>query len=174
MTDETSTPEDNAAAGAAPEATNTVQFGMQRVYVKDVSFESPTGVLAIKPGFQPQVNQDLSTNVNKVGDDLFEVVLSLTVTVNTEDEKTAFLVEVQQAGLFTVKAPEGAPLQHILSSQCPNLLFPYARELIDSMVVRGGFPPLMLPPINFDALYAQAVAQAQQKAQAEASTETQQ
>lgn len=166
MTDETSSPEDNAApAGANTEQKNTIQFGMQRVYVKDVSFESPTSLLSIKPGFQPQVNQDLSTNVNKVGEDMFEVVLSLTATVNADEEKTAFLVEVQQAGLFMVKAPEGPALQQILSSQCPQMLFPYARELVDSLVVRGGFPPLMLPPINFDALFAQAVAQAQKQAE---------
>jgi len=174
MTDETSSPEDNAAAGAAPEEAQSIQFSMQRVYVKDVSFEAPIGVLAIKPGFQPQVNQDLGTKVNKVADDLFEVVLNLTVTVSTEDKKTAFLVEVQQAGLFMLKAPEGAPIQQILSSQCPSMLFPYARELIDSLVVRGGFPPLMLPAINFDALYAQAVSQAQKKAEAEAGSKTQQ
>lgn len=170
MTEETTSPEQNGAA----ENAKTAQFGMQRVYVKDVSFEAPMGVLAMKPGFQPKVGQDLSTEVNKVGDDLFEVVLTLTATVKADDDTTAFLVEVKQAGLFAVKGLEGPALQHIMSSQCPQMLFPYARELVDSLVVRGGFPPLMLPPVNFDALFAQAVAQAKKQAEAQAEGETQQ
>ncbi len=170
MTEETPKPEETGAN----EQTKTAQFGMQRVYVKDVSFESPVGVLGVKQGFQPKVSQDLSTAVNKVAEEIYEVVLTLTVTVNTEDDKTAFLVEVQQAGLFAVKGLDEAPLKHILSSQCPQMLFPYAREAVDSLVVRGGFPPLMLPPVNFDALYAQAVAQAKKQAQVEAEAATQQ
>ena len=171
MTEEENTPTETTSA---KEQTKSGQFGLQRIYVKDLSFEAPNGILAAKPGFQPKLSQDLGTNVNKVGEDLYEVVLSLTVTVKTEDDSTAFLVEVHQAGLFAVKGLEGGPLQHILSSQCPQMLFPYVRELVDSLVVRGGFPPLMLPPINFDALFAQAVAQAKQKAQAEAEAATQQ
>lgn len=174
MTDENKTETTGAAdEAAAAEQSKAVQFGMQRVYVKDVSFEAPNGVLAMQAGFQPKVSQDLSTEVNKVQEDLYEVALSLTATVKSE-EKTAFLVEVKQAGLFAVKGLEGAPLQQLLSSQCPQMLFPYARELVDSLVVRGGFPPLMLPPVNFDALFAAAVAEAQKKAQAEADGATQQ
>lgn len=164
MTDETTPTNEDAATADQQQA---VQFGLQRVYVKDVSFEAPSGVLAIQPGFQPKVSQDLGTNVNKVAEDLYEVVLSLTATVKADEDKTAFLVEVHQAGLFSVKGLEGKQLERLLSSQCPQMLFPYVRELVDSMVVRGGFPPLMLPPINFDALFAQAVAQAQENAKGE-------
>ena len=160
MTEEStpSTPE-QGASGEQPQ----IQFAVQRIYVKDVSFEAPNG-LAPAQTWQPKVSQDLNTQVNKVQDDLYEVVLKITVTV-TVDDKTAFLVEVHQAGLFGIKGPEGPQLQHLLSSQCPHILFPYARECIDSLCVRGGFPPLMLPPINFDALFAQAVSEARKRAE---------
>lgn len=160
MTDET-TSNPAADAGEQPQ----VQFAAQRIYVKDVSFEAPNGLVPSN-SWQPKVNQDLNTVVNRVQEDLFEVVLNLTVTVNMDDDKTAFLVEVHQAGLFTVVGLEGPQLQHLLSAQCPQILFPYAREAIDNLVVRGGFPPLMLPPINFDALFAQAMNEAQAKAEA--------
>lgn len=156
MTDEntntTGTPENGAEQGSQ------VQFVTQRIYVKDVSFESPNGLLSVQ-GWQPKVNQDLNTKIERVDENLFEVVLNLTVTV-TQDDKTAFLVEVQQAGLFTISGLEGQQLQHALSSHCPTILFPFAREAVDNLAVRGGYPPIMLPPINFDALYAQAVAEA--------------
>ena len=101
-----------------------------------------------------------------VEDGLYEVTLTLTVTVKLGEE-TAFLVEVQQAGLFTVAGIEGQQLAQVLNTTCPQILFPYAREAIDNAVTKGSFPALMLPPINFDALFAQAVAQA--KAEAEKS-----
>ncbi|PCK09569.1 MAG: protein-export chaperone SecB [Alteromonadaceae bacterium] len=160
MTDEQKEPEAAAAdAGAQP------QFSVQRIYVKDLSFESPMAVTA-RPQVQPQVSQDLNTQISKVTEDLYEVVLQLTVTVKLED-KVAFLTEIHQAGLFRVSGLEQARLQHMLSTVGPNIIFPYAREAIDSTVVRGGFPPLMLPPINFDAIYAQAMAEAKARAEAE-------
>ena len=158
---------------AAQEANEEQQFIIQRIYLKDLSFESPIGAKAFTTQIQPKIDQELGTESKKIADNLYEAVLKLTITASVED-KPAFLVEVHQAGLFAVKGLEGGPLQHILSSQCPQMLFPYVRELVDSLVVRGGFPPLMLPPINFDALFAQAVAQAKQKAQAEAEAATQQ
>ncbi len=160
MTDET-----QAAAPDAPQQDQVkkVQFSTKRVYVKDLSFEAPNGLIATPAGWQPKVNQDLSTQINRIQDDLYEVVLNITVTVNTQEEKTAFLVEVHQAGLFSVSGLEGGQLQQFLASQCPQILFPYAREAIDNLVVRGGFPPLMMPPINFEALYAQAVVEARKQ-----------
>lgn len=146
------------------------QFALQRLYTKDISFEAPMGVEAFRKQWKPQVNQDLNTKTNKVEDNLYEVILTITVTVKLEDE-TAFLVEVQQAGLFLVKGLEGQQLAQVLNTMCPNILFPYAREAIDNLVTKGSFPALMLPPINFDALYAQAMAQAKQNAeQAESAT----
>ena len=154
MTDENTTtpsPEETAEQGG--------QFGLQRIYVKDMSFESPMPITN-RMQAQPSVQQDLNTQINKLGDDYYEVVLQLTITVKQED-KVAFLAEVHQAGIFHIVGVEGGRLQHLLSSMCPNILFPYAREAIDNMAVRGGFPPLLLPPINFDSVYAKAIADAQ-------------
>ncbi|UTW44345.1 protein-export chaperone SecB [bacterium SCSIO 12696] len=141
-----------------------VQFAMQRMYLKDLSFETPQGVEAFRKQWKPNVNQEMTTKTKKVEDGLYEVTLQLTITVKSEEE-ALYLVEVQQAGLFTVKGLEGQQLAQVLNTACPNMLFPYAREVIDNVVTKGSFPALMLPPINFDALFMQALAQA--KAQAE-------
>lgn len=141
------------------------QFSLQRIYLKDLSFESPMGVEAFKQNWQPKINQDLNTNVNKVENDLYEVVLKLTVSAVIE-EKTVFLVEVQQAGLFVVRQLEPRQMAQIFNTMCPQILFPYAREVIDSCAIKGSFPALALPPINFDALFLRAMQQAQ-AAQAE-------
>lgn len=159
MTEEV-TPEVGAEANA-----NGAQFALQRVYLKDLSFESPMGAEAFKQAWQPKIGQDINTAVNKIEDDLFEVVLKLTINVQIE-EKTVFLIEVQQAGLFAIKGIEGAQLAQLLNTMCPQILFPYAREVIDSCAVKGSFPALAIPPINFDVLFARAVQEAQ-KAQAE-------
>lgn len=137
------------------------QFMLQRIYLKDLSFEAPMGVMAFRGGWQPKINQDLNTTVNKLDDDHYEVVLKLTISATHED-KTPFLVEVQQAGLFVIKGVEGKQLAQALNTMCPQILFPYAREVIDNCVVKGGFPALALPPINFDALFLRAVQKAEQ------------
>jgi preprotein translocase subunit SecB len=145
-------------AAATNEATQQ-QFTLQRIYSKDVSFESPSTPGIFRQSWQPSVNVDLNTKSSRVDDDgNHEVVLTLTVTAKMGEE-TAFLVEVQQAGIFYVVGIDGEPLRQVLATVGPNILFPYARESIDALVVKGGFPPLMLSPINFDALYRQAVAQ---------------
>jgi preprotein translocase subunit SecB len=111
--------------------------------------------------WQPKVNVDLNTRSAAVDEEgNFEVVLTLTITA-TQDDETAFLVEIQQAGIFFIKGIEGPDLQRVLGTAAPNILFPYARENIDALCVKGGFPPVMLAPVNFDALYQQAVAQSQ-------------
>lgn len=145
-----------------------VQFAMQRIYLKDLSFETPLGAAAFKKQWKPQAHQELNTKTAKIDEDLYEVELTLTITVKLEEE-AAFLVEVKQAGLFGIKGLEGQQLAQALNINCPQILFPYAREVIDNAVVKGSFPALMLPPINFEALYAAALKQAQQ--QAEAKTE---
>ena len=137
------------------------QFAMQRIYSKDLSFESPATPDVFKKQWQPKVNVDLNTKSDKIDEEgNFEVVLTITITAKIEEE-TAFLVEVQQAGIFFITGFEGEDLRRILGTAAPNILFPYAREAIDSVCVKGGFPPVMLAPVNFDALYQQALAQSQ-------------
>lgn len=146
------------------------QFVMQRIYSKDLSFESPATPNIFKKQWQPQVNVELNTKSDKVDDQgNYEVVLTITITSKVEEE-TAFLVEVQQAGIFMINGFEGEDLRRILGTAAPNILFPYARENIDSLCVKGGFPPVMLAPVNFEALYQQALAQAQSQ-QADGGTE---
>jgi preprotein translocase subunit SecB len=150
---------EDQAAEAAQEEQAQQQFTMQRIYVKDISFESPASPDIFRQNWQPNVNVDLNTRSSKADDSgNHEVVLTITVTAKIE-EKNAFLVEVQQAGIFFAVGIEDEPLKQILATVAPNILFPYAREAIDGLVVKGGFPPLMLAPVNFDALYQQAMAQ---------------
>jgi len=134
------------------------QFVIQKIYVKDVSFESPNAPDMFTQEWQPEVNLDLNTNARPLGEGVFEVMLSLTATVKNK-EQTAFLVEVQQCGIFTLGGFADQEMGHMLGSYCPNILFPYAREAISDLVNKGGFPPLLLAPVNFDALYAQHLAQ---------------
>ncbi len=130
------------------------EFAIQKIYTKDISFEAPNSPVIFKQQWQPQINVDLNTNGTALEESVYEVVLSLTVTAKLE-EKTAFLVEVQQAGIFTIKGIGDADLPVMLGSFCPNILFPYAREAVSDLVAKGGFPQLLLAPVNFDALYAQ-------------------
>ena len=139
------------------------QFAIQKLYLKDVSFESPNSPAMFTREWQPEVNLDLNTNTQALSEGVYNVVLSLTVTVKNS-EQTAFLVEVQQAGIFTVNGFAESELGHMLGSYCPNILFPYAREAISDLVTKGGFPPLLLAPVNFDAVYAQHLAQQQPQA----------
>lgn len=158
---------------AAENQTPQQQFTLQRIYTKDVSYESPSTPQIFRQNWQPNVNIDLNTKSSRFDEEgNHEVVLTLTVTAKIGEE-TAFLVEVQQAGIFYVVGIEGEPLRQVLATVGPNILFPYARESIDALVVKGGFPPLMLSPVNFEALYRQAVAQQaqQENAAAESSSE---
>lgn len=143
-----------------------VQFAIQRIYVKDISFEAPNSPAIFRKDWQPEVKLDLDTRSEKLDDSTFEVVLSLTVTA-TIGEETAFLCEVQQAGIFSIPAVSDAQMAHMLAAFCPNILFPYAREAVSSLVNRGTFPQLNLAPVNFDALFAQYVQQRQAEAQAQ-------
>jgi len=149
------------------------QFIIERVYVKDISFESPNSPAIFTQDWEPDTNLNLNTQVNPLGEDHYEVELHLTVSVKGKDGKTAFLVEVVQAGAFLIKGYPAEQLNHLLASYCPSNLFPYAREVISNLVSKGSFPEMHLSPINFDALYAQNVAK-QQEAQAngEAPAET--
>ncbi|MCE2573526.1 protein-export chaperone SecB [Motilimonas eburnea] len=135
-----------------------IDFNIQRIFLKDISFECPNSPAVFQKEWQPEVKLDLDTKSGKLADNVYEVVLSLTVTANI-GEDTAFLCEVQQAGIFTVGEMPDPQLAHCLGAFCPNILFPYAREAVTSMVTRGTFPQLNLAPVNFDALFAQAMQQ---------------
>lgn len=131
-------------------------FALQRLYLKDLSFESPNAPSVFQGEWKPQVNMDLNTENQQLSDNQWEVALTLTITSKVGD-KTAFLIEVQQAGVFLIDGLEPPQLAQTLGAFCPNILFPYAREAVDAMVVKGSFPALMLQPVNFDAIYADAV-----------------
>ncbi|CBV40915.1 protein-export chaperone SecB [Halomonas elongata] len=148
----------NGANGQAADQQDKpqVQFALQRIYIKDLSFEAPNSPSVFQQPFKPKVGLDLDTTHQKVGEDLYEVVVKVTAQVtHSEEGTTSFLAEVEQAGMFRIGGLEGAQLDHTLGAFCPNVLFPYARECVDSLVNRGGFPPLMLAPVNFEAIYAQ-------------------
>jgi preprotein translocase subunit SecB len=142
--------------------TNETQFMIQRVYVKDLSYETPNTPAVFQQQWEPELNLDINTSHTQLEAGIYEVVLSITATVMNQ-KATAFLVEIKQAGIFTIQnAPENQ-LDHLINSFCPNILFPYAREAITSQVIHGSFPQLVLAPINFDALYMQKMTE-QQKA----------
>ena len=133
------------------------QFGVQRLYLKDVSFESPNAPGIFRKEWKPQIKLDLNTQTRQLDTDVYEVVLTLTVSAKIEEE-TAFLCEVQQAGIFSIGGFPDETRDQMLGAYCPNILFPYAREAVDAAVVKGSFPALMLAPVNFDALYQQTQA----------------
>jgi preprotein translocase subunit SecB len=147
MTDK-SQPKLQAAGDAAP------NFEIQRIYTKDLSYEAPNTPHTFVDDWKPEVQLNLETKSNRIQENMHEVVLSVTATV-TSNKKSAFLIEVHQAGIFMISGIPSEQLRQMLGSFCPNILFPYAREVISDVVVRGGFPQLLLAPVNFDALYAQ-------------------
>lgn len=150
-----------AAAQAQPEEQ---QFIIQRIYLKDVSFEAPNSPTIFTTEWDPDTDLDLNTRVTPLQNNNYEVELMLTITVKSSED-TAFLVEVKQAGVFFISGYDQDQLNHLLAAYCPNTLFPYAREVIAGLVSKGSFPELHLSPINFDALYAQRVAEAAQAEQ---------
>ncbi|WP_342147470.1 protein-export chaperone SecB [Rickettsiella endosymbiont of Aleochara curtula] len=134
--------------------THQPEFIIQRVYVKDLSLETPHSPQAFQEEWQPELNLQFTMNTSDIGADNHEVVLQITVTAKSKD-KTLFLVEVKQAGLFTLKGFTEEQNHQVMSITCPTILFPYAREAVSDLVGRAGFPPLYLAPVNFEALYAQ-------------------
>lgn len=143
------------------------RFQIQRIYIKDISLETPNSPQIFQQAQQswkPEINLQIQTQTARLDDTIHEVVLQLTVTAK-QGEKTAFLVELQQAGIFAVEHFADNQLGPLLNAYCPNVLFPYARETIDSLLLRAGFPPLALAPVNFEALYAQRQQRARQAGQ---------
>ena len=145
----------------AEENTVEKQFSIQKIYTKDLSFETPNTPSVFTAKWEPTVDFNLGTNVSPLEANLFEVTLKVTITVKCGDV-TAYLVEVNQAGIFALGGFTDQEMGPMMGSFCPNILFPYAREAISDLVTRGGFPQLLLAPVNFDALYAQHLQQMQQ------------
>jgi preprotein translocase subunit SecB len=145
------------------------QFQLQKIYLKDTSFETPNSPGIFTEKWEPEVNIEMQSTTTVLMDDVYEVVLVLTVTAKVED-KTAFLVEVHQAGVFALAGFNENERGHMLGSYCPNVIYPYAREAVSDLVGKGGFPQLLLAPVNFDALYAQHLQQ--QAEQQSSSTDT--
>ncbi len=169
------------------------QFAIQRIYVKDLSFESPRAPDGFQGQWKPRINLELNSRYHYLGEgsdeasdkdageargedadknadnDLrkhsHEVVLSLTVTAKSEADEVLYLVEVQQAGVFLIRGHEGEALARLLVGTCPGILFPYARELVDSILTRGNFPPLMLGPVDFESIRKQVISQQQAQEQ---------
>ena len=155
--------EENQQNANAPEQ----QFSIQKVYVKDVSFESPNAPTVFADGeWAPEVNLQINTTHNSVGNNVQEVNLKITVTAK-QNKKTAFLVEITQSGVFGITGFPPEQLAGMLGAFCPETLFPFAREVISDLVVKGGFPQLLLAPVNSNALYTQHI----QKQQTAAATQ---
>ncbi|MDT8407091.1 MAG: protein-export chaperone SecB [Methylococcales bacterium] len=137
------------------------QFAIQKIYTKDLSFETPNSPSIFTGKWEPKVDLNLNTQVQSLENAMYEVVLTLTVTVKS-GETVAYLVEATQAGIFALSGFTEQELGPMLGSYCPNILYPYIREVISDLVAKGGFPQLLLAPVNFDAMYAQQVQQQQQ------------
>lgn len=146
--------EENSPAGknAAP------QFAIVRIYLKDVSFETPNSPDVFNENFRPEVNLQFGTAVKQLPDDLYEVVLNVTAT-SKDGDRTGFLVEVQQAGIFHLSGFDDVQTGQMLNAYCPNVLFPYVREAISDLVSKGTFPQLLLAHVDFDLLYQQKINQ---------------
>lgn len=157
---------DQNQAPAAAEEQQEAVLQIQRIYVKDVSFEAPNLPHIFQQEWKPKLSFDLSTETVQLGDDLYEVTLNITVETTMEDSgDLAFICEVKQAGVFTISGLEDVQMAHCLTSQCPNMLFPYVRELVSSLVNRGTFPALNLSPVNFDALFIEYMNRQQEVAE---------
>ena len=144
---------DNATAQTE---TSQHRFSLKRVYIKDLSYEAPASPDIFQQQFNPNIDFNLKCKNKLITDSFYEVVLKLTVEAKQE-EKTLYLVELDQAGIFDIYGIEGSQLDQVLATMCPSILYPYAREALDSMILKGTFPPLMLDHVNFDVLYTQTL-----------------
>ena len=153
--------------GAEPAQANGPQFSVEKIYVKDVSFEAPGAPGVFNEQGQPDLQLNLNQRVQRLNEALFEVVLTVTLTCKVGD-KTAYVAEVEQAGVFGLVGLQPQAIDVLLGTQCPNILFPYVRQIVGELIQAGGFPPFLLQPINFDALYAETLRQRQQQAGSDA------
>lgn len=158
--------EENAAANEEQKP----KFIIQKIYTKDISFETPNSPEIFRDEWKPQLDLQLGNDYKRIDEDNHEITLTVTVTAKVGD-KVAFLAEVHQAGIFTLTGYSNEEMGPLVGSYCPNTLFPFAREVVADVVTKGGFPQLVLAPVNFDALYMHQVEQAKQQA-AQAAQET--
>jgi preprotein translocase subunit SecB len=159
MNDIKTNPDNNATAEKV-----TGIFALQKIYTKDISFETPNSPQIFQEQWKPTVNLDIGNTAKALGKDHYEVVLAVTITVKFE-EKSVYLIEVHQAGIFQISGFDEEAIGRMVATHCPNILFPFAREAVSDLVVRGGFPQLLLAPINFEALYMQKQARQAEQAQ---------
>jgi len=146
----------DVTTGTAETSVGGVQVSLQSVYLKDCSYESPNGPrLPNNQGWEPKFQLNMNTTAEDLGIDVREVLLTITLEAKQGDA-TLYLVEVKQAGVFSIAGASVEDLKRLIGSFCPSVLFPYAREVISDLIVKGGFPNFLLPLVNFDALFAQA------------------
>lgn len=145
------------------------RFVIQKIYTKDISFETPNSPEIFRDEWKPELDLQLGNEYARIDDDNHEITLTVTVTAKVAD-KVAFLVEVKQAGVFSLTGYSDQEMGPLVGSYCPNTLFPFAREVISDIVLKGGFPQLVLAPVNFDALYMNQIEQAKQQAAAQETT----
>ena len=150
--------EENVNGAVAPVEAAGPAFTVEKIYVKDVSFEVPGAPAAFNEQAQPQLQMNLNQSVQRLNENAFEVVLGITLTCSA-NEKTLYVAEVKQAGVFGLVGFDAQTLDAMLGTHCPNVLYPYTRQLISDLIQAGGFPPFYLQPINFDALYAEGLRQ---------------
>lgn len=157
--------EQNNGAAAPAEGTQPAAptFSVEKIYAKDVSFEAPGAPAVFNEQAQPQLQMNMNQSVQRLGENAYEVVLGLTLTCAV-GEKSIYLAEVKQAGVFGLAGFDAQTLDGLLGSHCPSVLYPYARQLISDLIQAGGFPPFYLQPVNFDALYAEGLRQRQAQA----------
>jgi preprotein translocase subunit SecB len=156
------------ATNGGAEQQQMAQVAVQKIYVKDASFEVPNAPMIFQDQGQPNVQLNLNQKVQTIGENAYEVVLTVTLTCKIGD-KTAYLAEVQQAGIFGMVGFDQQNLHAMLGTFCPTTLFPYARQAIANLVLEGGFPPFLLQPVNFDQIYAESMRRRMQEQQAAAS-----
>lgn len=137
---------------------------LQKLYVKDISFETPNSPSVFTQAWEPEVEVNIASKAQILQEDLYEVALTVTTTVKIAGN-IAYLIEVTQAGIFTLSGFDQQELSPMVGSYCPNILFPYAREAVSDIVIKGGFPPMLLAPVNFDGLYAQHLQKLQEEGQ---------
>ena len=142
------------------EETINLQIAIERIYLRDLSFESPRAPGVFREAWRPEVQVDINTRTNQLDENRYEVVLKVTLDAKLEGNSAA-IIELEQAGIFRVENDKGEAIEPVLAVACPKMLFPYVRETIDGMMTRGTMPPVMLAPVNFEALFAQALQQQQ-------------
>jgi preprotein translocase subunit SecB len=158
--------DDQAKEQATEQAAEpALKFLIQRIYMKDSSFESPNTPDVFKTEYKPSVQFNMNTKTNNFQDNFYEVILTMTAEVKSSDDKVFFIAEVQQAGIFNIEGFDEEKLTEVLHITCPNVLYPYGREAIDNLATKGSFPPLMLAPVNFESAYVQALEQSKQTEQ---------